>query len=145
MGSRLSSTSMAEAGSEVIHTAAIPWGVSAGGHFAALANVTCNIPELAPWGTGYAGNPDSKPDEIVNAEVTDCVQGALSWYGVFDMVTIDEQARKEGAMSRDVEGAPGWALLSCFKTGCSANIIRLSSPVSFVDSKDAAYAADRGR
>ena len=112
---------------------AVAWGVSAGGHLSALADVTCHVPELAPRQTTGANHPEAAPDEIVNAEVSDCIQGAIAWYGVFDMATIAEQSRRGGALSRDVASAPEWRLLGCFKTQCQPDQIRLASPVSFVD------------
>jgi acetyl esterase/lipase len=111
---------------------AIAWGVSAGGHLAAMAAVSCGALKLAPRQPGAASTPDVKPEEIVAAKVSDCVQGAVAWYGVFDMATIADQARADGAMSREVAGTPEWRLLGCFKTGCAKGQMRLASPVSYI-------------
>src|SRR5262249_44799752 len=91
------------------------WGVSAGGHLSAVAGATCGAPELQPLSRGASDNPDSKPDDRADAKVSECVQGAVAWYGVFDMATIAEQASKVGAMSRDDAGTPEWLLMGCFK------------------------------
>ena len=101
---------------------AVTWGVSAGGHLAGLAGVSCGATDLEPT---YGA-----------ANVSDCVQGSVSWYGVFDMATIAEQARQENAMSRDVADAPEWRLLGCFAAACGADKIASASPVSYVDPQD---------
>ncbi len=90
------------------------WGVSAGGLLSAIANVTCGIAELQPPAQIVKKNSDSNPDEIASSKVSDCVQGAVAWYGVFDMSTIAEQAKLDGAMSRNKRRAPEWSLLDCF-------------------------------
>jgi acetyl esterase/lipase len=111
----------------------VTWGVSAGGQLSAIAGVTCGASALQPAQPTTKDNPDAKPDEIVNAKVSDCVQGAVVWYGVFDMATIAEQARKTGAISRDVASAPEWRLLGCFDDKCDPEQIRSASPVSYVN------------
>jgi acetyl esterase/lipase len=108
------------------------WGVSAGGLLSGIANVTCGVAELQPPAQVAKRNSDSKPDEIAAATVSDCVQGAVAWYGVFDMATIAEQARLDGAMSRNKAHAPEWLLLDCFKDQCSAGQLQSASPISYV-------------
>jgi len=95
--------------------------VSAGGHLAALAAVTCNAKALEP-----AQAPDA----------SDCVQAGISWYGVFDLSTIAAQARKDKALSRDAAGAPEWRLLGCLARKCKKERIASASPVTYVDASD---------
>jgi acetyl esterase/lipase len=114
-------------------TRAMTWGVSAGGQLSGIADVTCQAPELAPPKSATSGSASFKLDEIADATVSDCIQGAVAWYGVFDMATIADQARSDGAMSRDTRGAPEWELLGCFRDQCSTEQVRLASPVSFVN------------
>jgi len=102
-------------------TRAATWGVSAGGHLAALAAVSCNAAALAPAGA---------------AKASDCVQGAVAWYGVFDLATIAAQARRDKAMSRDVRDAPEWRFLGCFASKCKKGRIAAASPVTYVDAND---------
>lgn len=108
------------------------WGLSAGGHLAALAGVGCDIPEFAPGQTGPARYPGALTDKATDAAVSDCVQGAVAWYGVFDMAAFTGQAESDGAVSRDKANLPIWLLLGCFEADCSAEQIRLASPASFV-------------
>ncbi|TMA23257.1 MAG: alpha/beta hydrolase [Deltaproteobacteria bacterium] len=115
---------------------AITWGVSAGGHLAALAAVSCNAKALAPAQTMKSGAPDTRADNVSSSNVSDCIQGGVSWYGVFDLSTIAAQARKDKAMSRDVPDAPEWRLLGCFANKCKKSSIASASPVAYVDASD---------
>ncbi len=87
------------------------WGGSAGGHLAALGSLSCGAP-------GF----DAKPE----AAGSECVQGAVIWYGVFDFAPLVARA----------EGAPV-GLLGC-ATGaiCSADKIAAVSPLTYLDAKD---------
>jgi hypothetical protein len=60
---------------------AMTWGVSAGEHLAALAAVSCNVAALEPAQTIKSAAPDTRPDPISSDNVSDCVQGAVVWYG----------------------------------------------------------------
>jgi len=114
-------------------TRAVTWGVSAGGHLSGLAAVSCHVQAFAPE-EAKSFVADTKPDPIVSSNVSDCVQGAVAWYGVFDMETIAEQAKQDKAMSRDVPDVPEWQLLGCFgNQKCSPGQIAEASPVSFVN------------
>ncbi len=106
------------------------WGVSAGGHLAAIEGVSCGAPALQP---GATSNPASKPDAIMAAKVSDCVQAAISWYGIFDLASEAEQARREGVTSHDLPSATEWLLLGCFKDKCAPGQIRSASPVTYVN------------
>ncbi len=112
---------------------AMTWGASAGGHLAALAAVSCNVPAfesaqtIAPVATATGAVP------IVPATVSDCVQGAVTWFGVFDFATIAAQARESGSFSRDVADVPEWRLLGCFASECEHGQIAAASPVTYVN------------
>lgn len=62
---------------------AIVWGGSAGGHLAALAATTCGVKELEP-----APPAPVSPESAALAQQSDCVQGAVTWYGIFDLATM---------------------------------------------------------
>lgn len=115
---------------------AVVWGASAGGHLAALAATSCGAAGLEPGRTQGARVPDAGPDPVASSGVSDCVQGAVVWYGVFDMATIAQQARLEGAMSHEGREAPEWALLGCFGDECTPEQIAAASPVAYVDRND---------
>ena len=70
------------------------------------------------------------------ATVSDCVQGAVAWFGLFDLATLQEQAREVKALSRDDADAPEWRLLGCFAAACSPSQVAAASPVSYVDRSD---------
>jgi acetyl esterase/lipase len=115
---------------------AMTWGDSAGGHLAGLAGVSCGATHLEPVQNIKSAAPDTKLDTVGVANVSDCVQGSISWYGVFDMATIAGQARQENALSRDVADAPEWRLLGCFAAACGADKIAAASPITYVDPQD---------
>ncbi|MBL8270736.1 alpha/beta hydrolase [Steroidobacter sp.] len=94
----------------------IVWGGSAGGQLAALAATSCGVEALAP----------EIADKTVAAQ-SDCVQGLVAWYGVFDFSTIPEL--NSGANS------PGNRYLGCSSTQC-ADKVALASPIAQLDSKD---------
>jgi acetyl esterase/lipase len=114
------------------------WGGSAGGHLAALAAVTCREPSLDPVGPVRPGAIDGEGRPLPGnplaplAPISDCVQAAVTWYGVFDFATIDAQAGRPPA------GASGNAqtqFLGCTGTDCTA-AIKAASPVTYVDRAD---------
>lgn len=90
------------------------WGGSAGGQLAALAATSCAVPELAP------------PTSALSAQ-SDCVQGLIAWYGVFDF-----GATAQGA---DSEASPLTKYLGCAPTKCT-DTATLASAISHVDARD---------
>jgi acetyl esterase/lipase len=101
---------------------AVIWGASAGAHLATLAAATCHVAALEP--------APSSP------QASDCVQGAVAWYGVFDLGTIAEQCRKAKALSRDMPDQMEWMMLGCFDRACDAARLALASPVHHLDRSD---------
>lgn len=60
----------------------VTWGGSAGGQLSAIAATTCGVAKFEPdEGAGYGAVLGGPP-----ATVSDCVQGAVAWYGAFDFV-----------------------------------------------------------
>lgn len=115
-------------------TRAVTWGASAGAHLSGLAPVSCHAQALAPKQAKLSFVPNTKPDPIVSSNVSDCVRGGVTWFGVFDMATIAEQARQDKAISRDVPDVPEWQLLGCFgNQKCSSGQIAEASPVTYVN------------
>jgi len=100
---------------------AVVMGGSAGGQLAALAGTACGD-------NRYPDSATAAPD----AESA-CVQGVVTWYGVFDfgmIVPVDE--KPDGP---DVGGAPG-RYLDCGPKSCDADTVRNASAMSFVDAAD---------
>jgi acetyl esterase/lipase len=88
------------------------FGGSAGGHLTALTALSCGDASL-----------DVKPGAPAGSE---CVQGAVTWYGVFDFAPL---------MARPQGDAAGRKLLGCVEA-CTAEQVRRVSPVSYIDAKD---------
>jgi acetyl esterase/lipase len=101
-----------------------------------LAAVSCNAQALEPEQTIKSAAPDTRADTIGSSKISDCVQGGVTWYGVFDIATIAAQARQDKAMSRDVPDAPEWRMLGCSARQCKEGQIAAASPVTYVDAKD---------
>jgi acetyl esterase/lipase len=111
----------------------IAWGESAGAHLAALAAVSCGARLLEPK---EPSNIFGIVSEVTTSRISDCVQGGIAWFGVFDMTTIQAQAREVRALSRDERDAPEWRLLGCFATQCRPAQLAAGSPITYVDKKD---------
>lgn len=114
------------------------WGGSAGGHLAALAAVTCKEPTLDPIGPVRPGGIDGEGRPLPAnplaplAAISDCVQAAVTWYGVFDFATLDAQAGRPAAGQ---SGNPQTNFLGC--TGRSCGVAeKAASPIAYVDPFD---------
>jgi acetyl esterase/lipase len=91
------------------------WGGSAGGHLAALGATTCGVLGI---------------DEAPQIAGSECVQGAVIWYGVFDFSAMIEPMIARG------ERGPV-ALLGCATAAaCPPDKLAAASAVTFLDAKD---------
>lgn len=91
------------------------WGGSAGGHLAALGAATCGLDGI-----------DEKPQ----APGSECVQGAVIWYGVFDYAAMI------GPMIARGETGPVMLLGCETAASCPAAKLAAASAVTFLDVKD---------
>jgi acetyl esterase/lipase len=115
---------------------AMTWGASAGGHLAALAAVSGDVPALEPPRPERNPTaPDGPADPSTSPELSDRVQGGVIWYGVYDFATLAAQAREDHAMSREVPDAPEWQMLGCYVAGCKDGQLAAASPVTYVNPK----------
>jgi acetyl esterase/lipase len=107
-------------------TRVIIWGGSAGGHLAALAATSCKVEALAPVFL-KEGKPD--PQSPLAAQ-SDCVQGLVTWYGVFDFVNapLGDPAAQSADPAVD-------RFLGCKPADCRSTA-ELASPVSHLDKDD---------
>lgn len=96
----------------------VVWGPSAGGHLAALAAMSCGVEALEPAVPGGRGR-GAPPAEAASLE-SDCVQGLVAWYGLFDFETA--------------RFPPG--VFGCAGSDCDPELLRLASPVDQVDPSD---------
>ena len=87
------------------------WGGSAGGHLAALAALSCGVPGI-----------DAKPQPVGS----ECVQAAVTWYGVFDFAPLVAR----------VAGDPAGARLMGCTGACDPAKVAAASPVSYIDGGD---------
>jgi acetyl esterase/lipase len=97
------------------------WGTSAGGNLASLAAVSCHVPLLEPPST--------------DRNISDCVQGSIAWYGVFDIATMAAQSRQENGSWRNVRNSPEYLMLGCYANECKGGQIAAASSVSYVDAQ----------
>ena len=92
------------------------WGGSAGGHLAALSALSCGVTSL---------------DVSPTVPGSECVQAAVTWYGVFDFAPM--LARSAGNPS--LNSAEN-ALLRCTPASCTAAAVQAVSPASYIDKSD---------
>src|SRR5205814_2190200 len=99
------------------------WGASAGGQLAALTATSCDVAALEPQDpVAVPGRPPrSSPAE------SDCVQAAITWYGVFDFQTLAQQ-RSSDSLNAPVGGETAEArYLGCQISTCAADLIAAAS------------------
>jgi acetyl esterase/lipase len=97
---------------------AVIWGGSAGGQLAALAGMSCGAAALTP-----PGEPSA----------SDCVQGVVAWYGVFDLASALSAAKRDAG---GVLKSPVARYLGCERDGCSTEQLTLASPIAHIDRGD---------
>jgi acetyl esterase/lipase len=116
-------------------TRGMTWGSSAGGQLAALAAVSCGVAALDPPVTAAGAAPANANVEKntagpLEAAASNCVQGAVGWYGVYDFETLGKGV---------APGSPPLNLpsryLDCGSEPCTAEMLRFASPVTYVDEK----------
>ena len=91
------------------------WGGSAGGHLAALGAMTCGVAGI---------------DETPQKPGSECVQGAVIWYGVFDFSKMIAPMIARG------ESGPVGLLGCATAASCPADTLAAASAVTFIDAKD---------
>jgi acetyl esterase/lipase len=108
---------------------AVVWGGSAGGQLAALVGASCGASNLEPPSAvanqrpepGGMSSTTAHPQRVLAAE-SDCVQGVVTWYGIFDF----------SAPRGDVE----YRYLGCAPGKCSPAMLAAAGAISYVDPKD---------
>ncbi len=101
---------------------ALVWGGSAGGHLAALAATTCGVKELEP-----APAAPETPASVALARESDCVQGAVTWYGVFDLPTMRAAHAAVGATPPTIA-----KFLGCGGAPCPAQVLEAASAQHYI-------------
>ena len=100
---------------------ALVWGGSAGGHLAALAALTCGVMDLEP-----AAAPNASAETAAVAAQSDCVQAAVTWYGVFDLTMVPSAGGVSGSSSTIRK------LLNCNAEVCPSESLDSASPRHYV-------------
>ncbi len=98
------------------------FGGSAGGHLSALAATSCGVAALE-------ADPGEQPPNApmpVRVPGHDCVQAAVSWFGVHDFTTVPTPPGQTGP-------AP---FLGCPTRLCPQATLQFASPVTYVDPAD---------
>lgn len=113
---------------------AVAWGVSAGGQIAGLLALACDAAELDPEANGALSAAGAQN----LAGVSDCVQGLVLWYAPSEFTA--------GAGGQTPQShTPEARYFGCSLQVCSAEVLRLASPISFVDAGDPPVLLVHGR
>lgn len=104
------------------------WGQSSGGHLAALAAVSCGVPALSP--PARVDNTRTTVEFSASTaagadQQTDCVAGAVSWFGIYDFATLRGSAPPANQ-----------AFLGCATGPCDPEKVRAASPETYVNGKN---------
>jgi acetyl esterase/lipase len=100
------------------------WGGSAGGHLAALAALTCGVKELEP-----VLRPNPSPDAVRVSEQDDCMQAAVTWYGVFDLSMVPS------LNGSNVPSPTILKFLNCTGSTCPTATLDAASPIHYVSAQ----------
>ncbi len=106
----------------------IVWGGSAGGHLAGLVATTCGVAAFEP-GVAVGRMSGALAKSAVPDATGDCVQGAVLWYGVFDL-TSRAPGPATAVMTSDVPQA-----LGCASMAVCAQAAAAASPILYVSAK----------
>lgn len=109
-------------------------GQSAGGHLAALAAVSCGVEafEPPPRSVPDAPNVETTASSPEGADkVSDCVQGAVAWFGIYDFATAYKPSNATTAVPNVTD-----LFLACDNGPCREDQLKYASPINYVDSKD---------
>jgi acetyl esterase/lipase len=114
---------------------AIVWGGSAGGQLAALAATSCGAAALRPV-TAAPPAPGGRAVARPEDSESDCVQGLITWYGIFDFVTLAAQSGPDGPQRLgSAETAPS-RYLGCALSTCAPAMLAAASAANYVNSTD---------
>ncbi len=101
------------------------FGGSAGGQLAALAATSCGAAALSPAaeGTQHIATVEKQTaGDVAPDRQNDCLQAAVTWYGVFDFTTMPLRGSEK-------------AYLGCGNQACTAEQQRQASAVTYLSDK----------
>jgi acetyl esterase/lipase len=106
------------------------WGASAGANLTAMAAYACGVAAL-------------EPEDKTYSKVSDCVQGFVGWYGPYDLSTLlsatlsNTSGGNNSGTSADLSKLSGeLTFLRCIPDGCSPELLKQASPITYVDKTD---------
>ena len=67
---------------------------------------------------------------------SDCVQGAVTWYGIFDFSTLAAQRDPGSSAFRDRPDSADARYLGCQISACAPGVVSAASPVTYIDHDD---------
>lgn len=118
-------------------TRAVIWGGSAGGQLAGLVGASCGAAALEPPSAAANQQPEpgaasaSRPATAAAPATleSDCVQGVIAWYGIFD---FSDLSQVKSASPQDAR----FRYLGCAAGKCSAEALAAAGAITYVDAKD---------
>jgi acetyl esterase/lipase len=129
-------------------TRGLIWGASAGGQLAALTATSCGAAALEPPAApAYSGEPPGPPPGTTPAAPpeSDCVQAAVTWYGIFDFSTLASQRDPGSTALRDSPDSADSKYLGCQVSKCAPGVVSAASPVTYIDRNDPPMLLIHGR
>jgi acetyl esterase/lipase len=124
---------------------AVIWGGSAGGQLAALAGTSCGVAALEPPGDaanqhpepGAAATSGSAPGRAAPAAQpeSDCVQGVIAWYGIFDFSALAHQQGVTSTAASNPNSGPR-RYLGCAPAQCLPEKVAAAGATTYIDAKD---------
>jgi acetyl esterase/lipase len=113
---------------------AVVWGGSAGGQLAALAAVSCGAAALQPAPAALA--PGGRAEPLPEDSESDCVQGLITWYGIFDFSTVAAQSGSGGPERMASAASAPSQYLGCALSSCAPAVLAAASAASYVGPTD---------
>ncbi len=107
------------------------WGSSAGGTLAALLGITCGVEEL-------------EGAKLGNAEQSSCIQAVVDWFGLIDLLSMDEQF--EGTHCPGGHNDPDSAESKWVGAPIQTvpNLVYKTNPMNYIDTKDPPFLIQHG-
>lgn len=99
------------------------WGASAGGQLSALTSVSCGVKAFEPPAPRAHAFMKARP---AHAGVSDCVQGGVGWFGVYDFATVPIPPGQSGPQP----------YLGCPTFKCPKSTLEFASPTTYVSPSD---------
>jgi acetyl esterase/lipase len=110
------------------------WGESAGGFLSVMAGTTCGAAALEPLAprTGGPAPPPGMLTVHVDPAQSDCVQGAVDWFGPTDLIRMDEQMLPNSPMHHNPPTSPESKLLGCTLPSCPKSLLDEATSLTYI-------------